>query len=149
MVWSIHRARRHRPLNANRPQLVTLTEGDAKMLRYGAGYFGGLKAFTFQCPGPCEALHEIRPGQRRRYFDPQTQRFRCPSCGIELQLSILAEILPPRLSKQAGRAGRKRREPARVQPTTRSGWTTMLSASSKRRLPFVLRHEFVYPPVEG
>jgi hypothetical protein len=25
---------------------------------------------------------------------------RCPDCGIELQLSILAEILPPPLSKQ-------------------------------------------------
>ena len=100
MIWSIHRGRRHRPLNANRPQLVRLTEGDAKMLRYGAGYFGGLKAFSFECPGRCETVHEVRPGQRRRHFNAETQRFRCPVCGIELQLSILAEILPPNLTKR-------------------------------------------------
>ena len=98
MVWSIDRTRRRRPLNARRPQLVRLAEGDAKLLCYGADYFGGLKAFTFQCPGPCSTVHEVRPGQRRRLFDSKTQRFRCPDCGIELQLSILAEILPPPLS---------------------------------------------------
>ena len=70
------------------------------MLRYGAGYFGGLKAFSFECPGRCETVHEVRPGQRRRHFNAETQRFRCPVCGIELQLSILAEILPPNLTKR-------------------------------------------------
>ena len=100
MVWAIHRTRRHRPLSANEPQLVRLTEADAKLLCHGVAYFGGLTAFHFECPGPCSTVYEIRPRQRQRFFDPETQRFRCPDCGIELQLSILAEILPPPLSKQ-------------------------------------------------
>ena len=70
------------------------------MLRHGASYFGGLEAFTFACPGPCSTVYEIRPRRRQRWFDPDTQRFCCPDCRIELQLSILAEILPPPLSKQ-------------------------------------------------
>lgn len=100
MLWSIDRSRRRRPLNASLPQLVKLTEADAKLLCHGAGYFGGLQAFSFRCPGTCSTIHEVRPGQRRRHFNPRTQRFRCPDCGIELQLSILAEILPPPLSKR-------------------------------------------------
>ena len=74
------------------------------MLRHGAGYFGGLVAFTFRCPGPCSTVYDVRPRQRQRFFDPETQRFRCPDCRIELQLSILAEILPPPLSKQEAAA---------------------------------------------
>ena len=104
MVWAIRRSRRRRPLNAAQPQRVTLTAADAEILRHGSGYFGGLDAFRFQCPGPCATVHEIRPHQRRRSFDPETQRFRCPDCGIELQLSILAEILPPRLTSQEAAA---------------------------------------------
>jgi hypothetical protein len=70
------------------------------MLCYGHGYFGGLEAFSFQCPGPCSTVWDVRPRQRQRVFDPETQRFRCPDCGIELQLSILAEILPPPMTKR-------------------------------------------------
>lgn len=100
MQWAIHRTRRYPPMHAREPQLVTLTKGDISMLRYGAGYFGGLTAFTFKCPGPCAAVYDVRPRQRQSFFDAKTQRFRCPDCRIELQLSILAEILPPPLSKQ-------------------------------------------------
>jgi hypothetical protein len=57
-------------------------------------------AFTFECPGPGPRVYDIRPRQRQPFFDPDTQRFRCPDCGIELQLSILAEILPPPLSRR-------------------------------------------------
>jgi hypothetical protein len=85
-------------MTASKPQLVTLAAAEAERLRYGAAYFGGLEAFSFRCPGPCSTLHEIRPRQRRTVFDARTQRIRCPECGIELQLSILAEILPPRLT---------------------------------------------------
>ena len=72
------------------------------MLCYGSSHFGGLKAFSFECPGlGCSTLHDIRPRSRRRLFNRRTQRLRCPDCGTELQLSILAEILPPRgLTKQ-------------------------------------------------
>jgi hypothetical protein len=99
MLWTIDRPIRPRPLRASQPRRVTLTAADAELLRYGAGYFGGLEAFNFRCPGPCSTLHEVRPRQRRRHFDPRAQRFHCPDCGIELQLSILAEILPPRLTR--------------------------------------------------
>jgi hypothetical protein len=100
MLWAIHRTRRHAALSASEPHSHRLTEGDAEMLCHGFGYFGGLVAFSFECPGPCGTTYDIRPRQRQRFFDPETQRSRCPGCGIELQLSILAEILPPRLSKQ-------------------------------------------------
>jgi hypothetical protein len=98
MVWAINRSRRIRPRS---PQLHTLTGADAEGLRHGAAYLGGPQTFTFRCPGPCSTLHEIRPRQRPRHFDSRTQRFRCPDCGIELQLSILAEVMPPRLSSEA------------------------------------------------
>ena len=100
MLWAIDRPRRHRALRASEPQLVSVSKAEEEQLCYGHAYFGGLVAFTFECPGPCSTLYDIRPRQRQRFFDPETQRFRCPDCRIELQLSILAEILPPRLSKQ-------------------------------------------------
>ena len=103
-MWAIRRSRRRRPLNAAQPQRVALTAADAEILRHGTGYFGGLDAFHFQCPGPCSTVHEIRPRQRQRHFDPRTQRFRCPHCRIELQLSILAEILPPPMTKRGAAA---------------------------------------------
>src|SRR5262249_20188796 len=65
-------------------------------------HFGGLEAFSFQCP--CGTVHHIRPRQRRRGFNPRTQRFRCPVCAIELQFSILGEVLPPRMTTRAARA---------------------------------------------
>jgi hypothetical protein len=83
---------------------MKLTAGAAEFLRYGTAHFGGLDAFSFQCPGPCGTLHQIRPPQLRRMFNHRTQRFRCPVCAIELQLSILAEVLPPRLTARAARA---------------------------------------------
>jgi hypothetical protein len=70
------------------------------MLCHGFGYFGGLETFSFRCPGPCETVYHVRRGARPRRFDHASQRFRCRKCGIELQLSILAEILPPSLSKK-------------------------------------------------
>jgi hypothetical protein len=100
MLWVIPRPRRHRPLRASERQLVHVSRTEEDWLRHGLAYFGGLVAFSFECPGPCSTTYDIRPRQRQRFFDPDTQRFRCPECGIELQLSILAEILPPRLSKQ-------------------------------------------------
>ena len=103
MLWTMDLLRRPRPMSADKPQLVTLSAADADVLRYGSAYFGGLEVFRFRCPGPCSTLHEIRPRQRRRLFDPRTQRFRCPHCGIELQLSILAEVLPPPLTSQGAR----------------------------------------------
>src|SRR5262245_2759246 len=100
MLWAIHRPRRHRPLHANEPQLVAVSKAEEEQLRHGHAYFGGLEAFSIECPGPCSTVYDIRPRRRQRFFNPATQRFRCPDCGIELQLSILAEILPPQLSKQ-------------------------------------------------
>jgi hypothetical protein len=100
MLWAIDRPRRHRVLRAVERQLVSVSKAEGELLCHGHAYFGGLVAFSFECPGPCSTVYDIRPRQRQRCFDPDTQRFRCPDCGIELQLSILAEILPPRLSKQ-------------------------------------------------
>ena len=100
MLWAIHRPRRHRALRASNRQLATVSKPEEEQLGHGHAYFGGLVAFTFECPGPCSTVYDIRPRQRQRWFDPETQRFRCPDCGIELQLSILAEIVPPPLSKQ-------------------------------------------------
>jgi len=99
MLWAIDRPRRHHALRAREPQLVSVSKAEEELLCHGHAYFGGLVAFSFECPGPCSTVHDIRPRQRRRFFDPDTQRFRCPDCGIELQLSILAEILPPPLSR--------------------------------------------------
>ena len=98
MLWAIDRGRRHRALRASERQLISLSRAEEEMLCHGHAYFGGLEAFTFQCPGPCSTVYDIRPRQRQRFFDPETQRFRCPDCRIELRLSILAEILPPPLS---------------------------------------------------
>ena len=101
MLWAIDRPRRHRALRAkSERQLVSVSKAEQELLCHGHAYFGGLSAFTFECPGPCSTVYDIRPRQRQPRFDPETQRFRCPDCGIELQLSILAEILPPPLSKQ-------------------------------------------------
>jgi hypothetical protein len=82
-----------------RAQLVSVSKAEQELLCHGHAYFGGLEAFTFECPGPCSTVWDVRPRQRRHFFNAQTQRFRCLDCGIELQLSILAEILPPALSK--------------------------------------------------
>jgi hypothetical protein len=101
MLWAIDRPKRHRALRASERQLVSVSKAEQEVLCQGHAYFGGLVAFTFECPGPCRTVYDIRPGQRPRWFDPDTQRFRCPDCGVELQLSILAEILPPPLSKRA------------------------------------------------
>jgi hypothetical protein len=95
------RPRRHRALRAVERQLVSVSKAEEERLCHGHAYFGGLVAFSFECPGPCSTIYDIRPRQRQRFFDPETQRFRCPDCRIELQLSILAEILPPLLSKRA------------------------------------------------
>jgi hypothetical protein len=100
MLWAIDRPRRHRALRAVERQLVRVSKAEEELLCHGHAFFGGLVAFSFECPGPCSTVYDIRPRQRQRCFDPETQRFRCPDCGIELQLSILAEILPPPLSKQ-------------------------------------------------
>jgi hypothetical protein len=69
---------------------------------YGAIAPNRLAALRFQCPGPCGTLHTIRPGQHDRTFNQRTQQFRCPVCRIELQLSILAEVMPPRGTTPAG-----------------------------------------------
>ena len=109
--------------------LRKLTASAADFLRYGVAIFGGLApdrqtAFSFQCPGPCGTLHRIRPGQHDRRFNPRTQQFRCPVCAIELQLSILAEVLPSRLTKPAAKAYEARRlrevanRPSDTVPTT-------------------------------
>ena len=100
MLWAIDRPRRHRALRASERQLVSVSKAEQEVLCHGHQYFGGLEAFSFECPGPCSTVWDVRPRQRRRFFDPDTQRFRCPDCGTEAQLSILAEILPPPLSKQ-------------------------------------------------
>ena len=102
MLWAIDVIRRPRPPRSPRPRLVAFSARAAEILRYGAGYFGGLEALTFRCPG-CVVIHRVGPRQRRRTFNPRTQRFRCPDCGIEMQLSILAEILPLPLTKRAAR----------------------------------------------
>lgn len=104
MLWTVDLLRRPRPLRSTRHRLIKLTAGAAEFLRYGAACFGGLETFSFQCPGPCGQLHRIRPRQRRSAFSPRTQRFRCPVCAIELQLSILAEVLPPRQTMRVARA---------------------------------------------
>ena len=100
MLWAIHRPMRHRALRASEPQLVSVSKAEQEVLCHGHAYFGGLVAFTFECPSPCSTVYDIRPRRRQRFFDPDTQRFPCPDCGIERQLSILAEILPPPLSKR-------------------------------------------------
>ena len=100
MLWAINRPTRHPALRAVERQLVSVSKSEADMLCHGHAYFGGLVAFSFECPGPCATVYDIRPRQRQRFFDLETQRFRCPDCGIELQLSILAEVLPPPLSKR-------------------------------------------------
>ena len=100
MLWTVNLPRRQRPLRSFRPRLAALSARAAEIFRYGAAYFGGLEAFSFKCPGPCARLHQVRPRQRRRGFNPRTQRFRCPVCGIELQLSILAEVVPPRMTRR-------------------------------------------------
>jgi hypothetical protein len=100
MLWAIDRPRRHRALRASERQLVSVSKAEQEVLCHGHAYFGGLVAFSFECPGPCSTVYDIRPRERQRWFDPETQRFLCPDCGIELQLSILAEVLPPPLSKR-------------------------------------------------
>jgi hypothetical protein len=101
MLWAIDRPRRHRALRAkSERQLVAVSQGEQEVLCHGHAYFGGLEAFSLECPGPCSTVWDVRPRQRQRFFNQETQRFRCPDCGIELQLSILAEILPPRLSQE-------------------------------------------------
>jgi hypothetical protein len=102
MLWAVELLQRPERLRSTR-QLRKLTERAAEFLRYGVVYFGGLDTFTFQCPGPCAQLQRIGPRPRRRVFNPRTQRFRCPICAIELQLSILAEVLPPHLTKRGAR----------------------------------------------
>jgi hypothetical protein len=100
MLWAIDRPKRHRALRASDRQLVRVSKAEEELLCHGHAHFGGLVSFSFECPGPCSTIHDIRPRHRQSCFDPDTQRFCCPDCGIELQLSILAEILPPRLSKK-------------------------------------------------
>jgi hypothetical protein len=109
MLWTVDLHRRPGRLRLSRCRLKKLTASAAEFLRYGTAYFGGLETFSFQCPGPCGMLHVIRRGHRRRTFNRRTQRFRCPVCAIELQLSILAEVLPPRQSRRAARVYEARR----------------------------------------
>ena len=91
---AIDRPRRHRALRAtSERQLVSVSKAEQEMLCHGHAYFGGLEAFSFECPGPCSTVWDVRPRQRQRFFDAETQQFRCPDCGVELQLSILAEVL--------------------------------------------------------
>src|SRR5262245_20622255 len=104
MLWTVNATRRTRPLQSFLPRLAALTERAAELFRYGALHSGGLEAFSFRCPGPCARLHHVRPRQRRRGFNPRTQRFRCPVCRIELHFSILGEVLPPRMTTRAARA---------------------------------------------
>jgi hypothetical protein len=87
--------------------LRKITASAAEFLRYGVSIYGAIApnrhtALRFQCPGPCGTVHTIRPGQHDRVFDQRTQRLRCPTCRIELQLSILAEVLPPRGTTREG-----------------------------------------------
>jgi hypothetical protein len=81
-------------------------------------------------------VHTIRPGQRNRAFNQRTQQFRFPVCRIELQLSILAEVLPPRgttpegeraieyrlLRERAARAVDQLPTPKQAQALRRSQW---------------------------
>ena len=96
MLWAIDRPKRHRALRAIERQLVIVSKAEEELPCYGHAYFGGLVAFTFDCPGPCSTVYDIRPRQRQRWFDPETQPFRCSDCDIELQLSILARSSLPK-----------------------------------------------------
>lgn len=88
-----------RPRHRSRAFLRKLTASAAEFLRYGVAIYGAIApdrytALRFECPGPCGTVHTVRPGQHDRWFNQRTQRFRCSMCRIELQLSILTEVLP-------------------------------------------------------
>jgi len=108
-MWAIDVPARPQPpcrSSGRRSQLRKITASAAEFLRYGVAICGAITpnrhtALRFQCPGPCGTVHTIRPGQHDRTFNQRTQQFRCPTCRIDLQLSILAEVLPPREGERA------------------------------------------------
>ena len=50
---------------------------------------GGLEVFSFRCPCGCSMTYHIGGRPWRPLFDHASQRFQCPCCYVELQLSIL------------------------------------------------------------
>ena len=109
-MWEVEVPTRPEPpcrSSVRRSQLRKLTADAAEFLRYGVAILGAIApnrhtALRFQCPGPCGTVHTIRPGQHDRTFNQRTQQVRCPVCRIEVQLSILAEVLPPRGTTREG-----------------------------------------------